>query len=463
MPNGKLARFFENIKGKSVCLIGFGVSHRDLAAFFTVRGAKVSVCDRRPRENFEEAADLEAQGVTLHLGADYLSHLDADIIYRTPGLRFYTPELTEARRRGKIVTSEMETFFDLCPCPIIGVTGSDGKTTTTTLISEMLKAAGKTVRLGGNIGRALLPIIEEIQSGDFAVAELSSFQLISMRRSPDIAIVTNVSPNHLDMHKDMQEYIDAKRNIYLHQSAFSKAVLNEDNNITYSFKDDILCRIYTFSRKTIPERGAFLDGEGFLCFGESGEKTRLFHMDDIKIPGMHNAENYLAAISAVWGLVEISVMRKVAREFGGVAHRIEFIRELDGVQWYNDAIATSPARVVAGLNSFKQKIILIAGGYDKKIPFESLAPEIIKKVKALILIGAAADKIYQAVTSAAGFDPSALKIHRAASTGECVKIAREIARPGDIVSLSPACASFDMYKNFEARGEHFKRLVKALD
>ena len=283
-----------------------------------------------------------------------------------------------------------------------------------------------------------------------------------MRKSPDVAVITNVAPNHLDVHKDMQEYIDAKRNIYLHQGGISRTVINADNQITASFLPEIRGEAMQFSRKIAPKLGCYLAEDGTLTMADRHSVTPVLHMDEIRIPGIHNVENYLAAISAVWGEVSKEKIVSVAQNFAGVEHRIEFVREFDGVKWYNDSIASSPTRTIAGLNSFKQKLILIAGGYDKKIPFEPLAPKIIEKVKVLILMGVTADKIETAVTSCEGYDPKELSVIRVSSMQEAVNKAREAANPGDIVSLSPACASFDLYPDFEARGRHFKELVNAL-
>lgn len=455
--------FFESIQGKRVALVGLGVSHTELAGLLADKGAQVTVWDRKTREQLGEAVPaLQQKGVRFELGADDLSRLECDILLRTPGMYYNRPELTALREAGVVVTSEMELFFDLCPCPIVAVTGSDGKTTTTTLIAEMLRAQGKTVHLGGNIGRALLPIVEQIRPTDWAVVELSSFQLISMRKSPDIAVVTNVSPNHLDVHGTMEEYIDAKKNLFRHQGAFGTCVLNLDNAITRSFAAEVRGTVRFFSRREKPRIGAYINEENDIFYLSRGGEQKVMNRADIRLPGVHNVENYLAAIAAVWGLVEVENIRKVAREFGGVEHRIEFVRELNGVKWYNDSIATSPTRTVAGLNAFGQKLTLIAGGYDKKIPFEPLAPKILEKVRLLILTGVTAPKIEQAVRACPGFAEAGLTLLHAKDLEEAVRLAWENTHPGDIVTLSPACASFDQYPNFEARGNHFKELVRAL-
>lgn len=456
--------FLEGLNGRTIALCGIGGSNLPLIQLFGKYGAKVLACDKRSREALGENADkAEEYGAELRLGDGYLTDLGADIIFRTPGMKYYMPELVEARRNGTAVTSEMEVFFDLCPCRTIAVTGSDGKTTTTTIISEMLKAQGYTVHLGGNIGRPLLPDIESISPDDVAVVELSSFQLISMRKSPDIAVVTNLAPNHLDIHKDMQEYIDAKKNIVLHQNAFGKAVLNLDNDISNSFEEYTRGQTYKFSRRQPVYNGAYMSAGGDIIMSCYGKETVIMKASDIKIPGLHNIENYLAAICAVWGMAEPETIRSVAESFGGVEHRAELVRVLDGVSYYNDAIGTSPTRTVKGtLSLYDKKIILIAGGYDKHLSYDEMGAVVPDKVKVLILFGATADKIETATRAAASYSEGNPVIIRVSSMEEAVKAARENAVEGDIVSMSPASASFDMYKNFAEKGLHFKRLVNEM-
>ncbi len=461
--NEKVKMFFDSVKGKKVTFCGIGTSNLPLIELFAKNSADVYACDKKSYEQLGENAKIaEKAGAKLILGDDYLKNLDTDILFRSPGTPFYKEELEEMKSRGVVVTSEMEVFFDLCPCKIIAVTGSDGKTTTTTIISEMLKAAGFNVHLGGNIGKPLLPEIESISPEDFAVVELSSFQLISMRKSPDIAVVTNLAPNHLDIHKDMQEYVDAKKNIILHQNAFSKAVLNLDNDIANSFDKDVRGQVSKFSRRNTVKNGAYLNGTT-IVYSDYGRETSVMDIKDIKIPGMHNVENYLAAVTALWGIVTPEIMKKVAQEFSGVAHRAEFVRELDGVKYYNDSIASSPTRTALGtLSLYDEKIIIIAGGYDKHIPYEPLGPVICKKVKTLILLGDTAEKIKKAVTECGEYSENNPKIIMVNNMEEAVNEARENAVKGDIVSLSPASASFGLYKNFEERGNHFKDLVNSL-
>ena len=455
---------FTVLQGKEIALIGLGVSHRPVARLLAQKGMNVTVYDKKsPEELGEPARELAAMGVAFVTGEDYLQRLRGDVIFRTPGMYFNHPRLRELMKAGCAVTSELELFMQCCPCPVIGVTGSDGKTTTTSLIAEMLRQSGKTVHLGGNIGRALFPELETVKPDDVAVAELSSFQLLSMRQSPEIAVVTNVTPNHLDVHGTMEEYISAKKNIFLHQGAFTATVLNADCPTTAGFAGEVRGDCRWFSRRHPVKRGAWLDEAGVLHYTDGSGDTALFPMSEIKIPGLHNVENMLTAIAAVWGLVPPEVIRRVANTFPGVEHRIEFVRELDGVRWYNDSIATSPTRVISGMLSlFPQKILLIAGGYDKHIPFEPLGPAVCDKVKTLILLGDTAQKIQDAVQAAPQYQEGCPEILRVDNMEQAVAAAAAHAQPGDIVSLSPACAAFDLYPNFEVRGRHYKDIVNGL-
>lgn len=460
----RIENFFKSMNGKKIAFCGIGTSNLPLIELFIKYGASVTACDRRTREQQGDSADVaQKAGAKLSLGDDYLKNLDVDIVFRTPGMRYYMDELVEMRNRGVVVTSEMEVFFDLCPCKIYAITGSDGKTTTTSIIAQMLQAQGKTVHLGGNIGKPLLPEIESIGYDDAAVVELSSFQLISMRKGPDVAVVTNLAPNHLDIHKDMQEYIDAKKNLVIHQGAFSRVVLNKDNEITNGFEPECRGRVLKFSRKSQLNNGAYLDENNNIVFADNGKKTVVMNIADIKIPGMHNVENYMAAISAVWGEVSVENIVNVAKTFAGVEHRAEFVREFEGVKYYNDSIASSPTRTALGtLSLYDFKIILIAGGYDKKIPYDGLGPVICDKVKYLILMGATAPKIKAAVLNADNYSDGNPTIIEVSNMEEAVAKAREVAKPGDLVSMSPASASFDLYKNFDQRGKHFKSIVNGL-
>ena len=454
-----LHEYLHSIRNKSVAVIGIGVSNTPLIRLLLDQDIDLTACDKRSREDLGDLGDeLEAKGCKLQLGESYLQGLYQDVIFRTPGLRPDVPELLAAIERGSVLTSEMEVFFEVCPCPIIAVTGSDGKTTTTTIIAELLKAAGNTVHVGGNIGNPLLCEADTMKPTDYAVLELSSFQLMTMSRSPHIAVVTNLAPNHLDMHHGMEEYVASKENIFRHQGERDIAVFNLDNDITREQATRAAGKVLQFSRKEEPAEGVFLRGEDIIV-RKDGEERKLMTTADIRIPGVHNVENYMAAIAAVYSLVPDDVIVKFAREFGGVEHRIEWVRTYRGVKFYNDSIASSPSRCIAGLRSFTQKVILIAGGYDKHIPFDVLGPEIVEHVKLLVLCGATADKIRAAVENAPDYREGSPKIIEVTPFEKAVETARDLAEEGDIVTLSPACAAFDQFKNFMVRGRTFKAIV----
>lgn len=454
----KFSQFFRDVRGKSVAVLGMGVSNTPLIRLLLEAGAHVTIRDRK-----EEAAEnmtakaFASHGATLVFGENYLDDLNESIIFKTPGMRPDLPELLAAKESGSVITSEMEIFFEVCPAKTIGITGSDGKTTTTTIIHELLKTEGHTCYVGGNIGTPLLDQVGKMKPDDICVLELSSFQLMTMNSSPDIAVITNIAPNHLDVHRSMDEYIDAKRNIYRFQNG-GRLVLNADNDITYDISKLEGLSSVLFSRKRVLDDG-FSVCDGFICKGSE----RIVRTADIKIPGLHNVENYLAAIAAVDGLVSHDTIVSVAKNFGGVAHRMELVRELHGVAYYNDSIASSPTRTIAGLRSFPQKVILIAGGYDKHIPFDVLGPEVVEHVKALVLVGATAPKIREAVVQAPDYDPEVLPIFECDTFENAVHTAASTAQSGDIVTLSPACASFDLFRNFAERGDRFRAIVSALD
>ena len=444
-------RYFTSIKDKKIAVLGLGVSNRPLVRLLLSFGCEVTGCDRTPREKVDaEVLELEEMGCRLSLGDGYLENVEAELLFRTPGMHPGHPAIAALADKGAKVTSEMEVFFAVCPCPIIAITGSDGKTTTTTLVSEMLKAEGKTVWLGGNIGTPLLPLTTQMQPEDMAVVELSSFQLMDMTRSPERAVVTNLSPNHLDVHKDMDEYVEAKKNIFRFQKDTGLLVLNADNAITAGFTGNGTTK--TFSRQ----------GQGDVCLRDGiicRNGTAVLDTKDILLPGVHNIENYMAAIAVVEGLVSDDTIRHVAKTFGGVEHRIELVRIKDGVRFYNDSIASSPSRTIAGLRSFSEKVILIAGGYDKHIPYDVLGPEVCKHVKKLFLCGATAPQIRAAVENCGIAQP---EITDCGDFESAVRAAAAAAERGDVVLMSPASASFDQFKNFMVRGECFKKIIMEL-
>ncbi len=460
--NSKVDAWLETLSGKKILVLGLGVSNRPLVRILLRRGLDVTGCDATPYEKLDdEVLALERAGCRLRTGPGYLEDLSGDVVFRTPGLHPYRPELLALKASGAVITSEMEAFFRVCPCTIIAVTGSDGKTTTTTLIAEFLKQAGKRVWLGGNIGTPLLPLAEQMEPDDFAVVELSSFQLMDFPLSPQIAVITNLSPNHLDVHKDMEEYVNAKKNVFLHQGPNDTVILNMDNTLTHAMRAEAPGKVLEFSRQGVPVQGAY-SNDGVVLWAQNEFKTLIMTQSDILLPGLHNVENYLAAICAVRPFVTTRDIRAVARSFAGVEHRIELVRVKDGVRFYNDSIASSPSRTIAGLRCFSEKVILIAGGYDKHIPYDALGPEICEHVKLLVLTGATAPKIRESVLTCGSARRSAPEILEIDDFTEAVKAAAARAKAGDVVILSPASAAFDKFKNFMVRGRFFKDLVNGL-
>ncbi len=454
----KFDEFIQEVKGKDITVIGIGISNLPLIKFLIENGANVTARDKNTRKDMAETADeLEALGVKLILGDGYLDNLSGDIIFKTPGMRFDVPALLDAKERGSKVTSEMEVFFDVCPSHIIAVTGSDGKTTTTTLIHKMMTNAGYTTWLGGNIGAPVLEDTGKMKEDDWVILELSSFQLHTMRKSPEIAVITNISPNHLDMHKSYEEYIDAKKNIMLYQKEGNILVVNADNDVTAKIGREAAGAVRYFSRRG--KADVYLDGDVI-----KRGNVEVLNINDIKIPGMHNVENYMTVIAAVSGLVSDDIIREVAKTFGGVEHRIELVRILDGVRYYNSSIDSSPNRTINTLRVFPDKVVLITGGRDKKIPYDALGPALAEHVKTLVLIGETSDVIEEALEKEikrTGHGKN-IEVIRASTYDEAVNTARSRAESGDVVLLSPASTSFDMFRNFEERGHLFKKIVNEL-
>ncbi|MBP5231683.1 MAG: UDP-N-acetylmuramoyl-L-alanine--D-glutamate ligase [Clostridia bacterium] len=442
MPNS----YWDRYKGKTVGFVGLGISNRPVFDRLVQYGVRCVVRDRKP------LTDSFAPCVKLVTGEHYLDGIDEDVLFLSPAVRPDIPALLDASKRGVSVTSEMQEFFSNSPCHIIGVTGSDGKTTTTTLIGKLLEASGASVRLGGNIGINLLAEIDDIRPDEYAVVELSSFQLFKMTRSPDIAVITNLAPNHLDWHRGMQEYADAKANILRFQKAAGVAVLNADDPYTERYASESKGSVRLFSGCRKLEDGVWFDQEGIY----RGDKKILCDSDILAV-GRHNRYNYCAAIAALGDLVSEENIKSVATSFRGVEHRIEFVREWNGIRFFNSSIDSSPSRTRACLSSFSDKVIVICGGYDKQIPLDSLGPLFLEKVKHAFVCGATAEKL-EAVFSASGFQSYEVK----PTFDEAVSSAAARAEPGDCVVLSPAAASFDQFKNFEERGNRFKQLIMNL-
>ena len=457
-----LSEYINTIKDKKIGVIGIGISNIPLIRLLSFSGVDVTALDAHSIDELgADAFELLSIGVKLKLGKDYLDNLDYDVIFRTPGLMPFDEHLVRAEENGAIVTSEMEVFFKVCPCRIIAVTGSDGKTTTTTIISELLKAAGYAVHLGGNIGHPLLCDSPFMNKDDVAVLELSSFQLHSMDCHPNISVITNISPNHLDKHKDYQDYITAKKSVFNKQNGDDILVLNADDELVSSFKDEAESKIRFFGMEKGNSDGVYSYG-GSVYRLSGGIEKKILDVSEILLPGEHNVKNYIAAFAATDGLVNDGICKSVAASFKGVEHRLESVREVNGVKYINDSIGSSPSRTIAGLKSFSNKPVIILGGYDKKIPFDSLGEEVCNRAKAAVITGDTAMKIKAAIENAPGYNSAVsegFKLYLVDEFDEAVNKAREIAKIGDTVLFSPACASFDHFKNFEERGNHFKKLV----
>ena len=417
--------------------------------------------EKRIMEMQEQVEKLKKlDNIEFVLGENYLSNLkDSDYIFRSPGVKPSTPEIVEAQKNGVVLTSEMETFIHLTDATVIAITGSDGKTTTTTLTSLFLKEAGKKVYVGGNIGTPLLDKVEEITKDDYVVLELSSFQLMTMNEKIDRAAITNVAPNHLDYHKDYEEYIEAKARVFKNQDENGILVLNEDNEFTNRYESQAKGKIRKFSLEKETKCGVYYK-DGKVVSSVSGNIKEIMDAKDIKIVGMHNVANVCTAASLVVDICGEKAIKNVAMNFGGVEHRMELVREIEGVKWYNDSIASSPSRTIAGLKAFNQKIILIAGGYDKHIPYDVMGPYLLDKVKLMILVGTTSPLIKEAaVKEAIKTGRDVMPIVEFDNLKDAVEYAKNNSNAGDIVAMSPASASFDLYKNFMIRGDYFKELV----
>lgn len=463
--NTKLEEFNKYIVDKKVAIIGIGVSNIPLLEYFNKKGAKVTVFDRRNIENIDKNIidTISNYCMGMSFGVDYLSKLHGfDIIFRSPSCRPDTKEIEEEVNRGAILTSEIEMLMKMCPGTIIGITGSDGKTTTTSLIYEIIKQKGYNCYLGGNIGIPLFTKIDEMKKDDIIILELSSFQLMDMEISPNISIITNITPNHLDIHKSYEEYIESKKNIFKYQNKDGILILNYDNDITREFEKEANGKVIFFSSKTKLENGIIYDDEKIKSC-ENGIRRHILNTKNIYIKGIHNFENICAAIAATAPLVDIDTQSKIITEFKGVHHRLEFVRDINGVKWYNDSASSSPTRTIAGISAFNEELVLITGGYDKNLDYTPMAKPIVDKVKTLILIGQTSEKIYNAVKQEMKNQNKVVEIYKCDSLQDAIDIANELAWPEEVVLFSPGSASFDMFKNAYQRGDIFKELVNQIE
>ncbi len=441
-----------------IAVIGLGVENTPLVRFLKKQGHQVTVFDKQDRKQLgQRYEEFEGLGVNMVLGSNYLDNLrvdEYDTIFVTPGMPKDLPKLLEAKEKGVRLRGQTDLFLEVCQAPIIGVTGSAGKTTTTTLIYEILKSSGRKVFLGGNIGRVLLEDVESITKDSIVVLELSSFQLELARHSPDIAVVLNIQENHLDIHGTMEKYVLAKKQIMEYQDEGDWLILNDKDPVISTWDREAKGKVAYFGR----ELGAHIEDDYLLWNGE-----RIVAISDIRLPGKHNLMNALAAIavSKILGVAK-DVIADVLRTFEGIEHRLEPVRAYRGVRFINDSIATSPDRTRAALASFEEPIFLIAGGYDKGLSYEELAKDIVRRVKVIFLMGETAKKIGQAVEKEKKLQGSDILIRYVESMAEAVSCAYALAAEGDLVLLSPGAASYDMFSNYVERGRVFKKLVADL-
>ena len=459
--NKKLQEFNEYIRFRKVAVIGLGVSNLPLLDYLYEKKAQVTIFDDRTIDEISKDIinKITTYGFEFSFGKNCLEKLNGfNIIFRSPSCLPTNPELQQEANRGAIVTTEVEMLMEMCPCKIVGVTGSDGKTTTTSMINAILKKAGYNTFLGGNIGTPLFTQLPEIKPDDIVVLELSSFQLMNMQISPDISVITNITPNHLNIHKDYEEYINAKKNIFKYQNENGILILNYDNDITRECSKEANGKVVFFSSNTKLDNGFIVDGD---IIKECEDKVRkhILNTDEVILRGNHNFQNIATAIAATKTLVDTDIAVEAIKEFKPVEHRIEFISEIDGAKWYNDSASSSPTRTLSGINAFKENIILIAGGYDKNLDYKPLAKPILEKVSALILIGQTAEKIFDVVKEEAEKQNKSINIYMCDTLEQTIELAKKTAKKGDVILFSPASASFDMFKNFADRGQKFKDLV----
>lgn len=461
--NEKLNEFNHYLKNRKVAVIGLGVSNIPLIDYLRKYKANVTVFDKRNIDDIDKNVmdKIVEYGMEFSIGNDYLSKLKGfDLIFRSPSCLPTTKELIEESNRGAIVTTEIEMCVELCPGKVIGITGSDGKTTTTTLIYELIKAKGYNCFLGGNIGTPLFTKVNEMTPDDIIVLEMSSFQLMGMTISPDIAVITNITPNHLDYHTDLEEYIEAKTNIFKYQTQENTLILNFDNPITRELGKKAKSKIIYFSDQVRLDNGYIVD-ENKIKLCENKLRKHILNTNDIPLIGKHNYQNICAALAATKDLVDEETAKKVISKFAGVHHRLELVKtSKKRVKWYNDSASSSPTRTISGIKAFDKKVILIAGGYDKNLDYTPIGKPIVDGVKTLILMGSTKNKIYNAVSKELEAQNKKLDIYEAFSLEEAIEIAEDISTPGDIVLFSPASASFDMFKNAYDRGDKFRSAVQ---
>lgn len=463
-----MKNMYPQFKNKKITVMGLGLfgGGVGVAKFLARHGAHVTVTDLRDTAELSQSiSQLEGFPITYKLGGHFEEDfINTDMVIVNPAVPQNSKFLQIARSNHISVDTEINIFLKLCPAPIIGITGSNGKSTTTTLTGRILQQAARTTWIGGNIGISLLSHLEEIKSQEIVVLELSSFQLKefhAIKKSPQVSIVTNISPNHLDRHKDMNDYIQAKKGIILHQKPEDYTILNYDDMELRNWEKECKGQVLWYSTKHTLKNGAFIKGEN-IVLSINGKDISIPCTSRVKLPGIHNLQNILAASCAAYlaGASERHI-EKAVTTFTGLEHRLEFVREIHGIQYYNDSKATTPESAIAAITAFQAPVVLIAGGYDKGSSFERLAEICARYTKSVILIGKTAEKINGLILKKIDLK-KVPTIHITDNFREAFQKANAIAKRGDIVLLSPACASYDMFTNYEERGRLFKDMVLAL-
>lgn len=459
--NKELNNFNNQLKGKKIAIIGAGVSNIPLIKYLYDLECKITLFDKNNLSNLsKEVKDLiDEYKPNLSLGTNYLEKLSGyDIIFRSPSFLPTNPYLIKEEEKGALITTEVEQVIRLAPCKVIGVTGSKGKTTTTTIINEILTKLGYHTFLGGNIGIPLFTKIKSMKKNDIVVLELSSFQLMNMKVSPNISLITNISPDHLDIHNSYEEYIDAKKCIFKNQTKNDVIILNKNDKIVKEMAKETISIVKYFGTNKIKD--SYYLKDNYIKYNDN----IIIDTRKLILKGKHNYLNICAALNVINEITKIpnDKIENIVKKIRSVHHRLEFIREIDGIKWYNDSASTTPDKTLAGINSFQEKIVLIAGGYDKNISYEPLAIPILKKVSKLILFGDTKNKIYEAVMKEKKKNNYDIKIYVMDTLEEVIDVAYEVSQSGEVVLFSPASASFDMFKNAYQRGEKFIELVNKL-
>jgi len=447
-------------KNKKILIVGFEVEGKATFDFLKQNGIVADIADRLSEDDFHKRnTELKGSDINIILGDKYLDNIsDYDIVFRTPGLSPLNEKLVEARGKGTDIKSQIKLFMELCPCQIIGVTGTKGKGTTSSLIYEILKGSRRDVYLGGNIGVPAISFIDQLSQDSIVVLELSSFQLMDLEKSPNVGVVLGITSEHLDYHKDRNEYVEAKQSIVQYQGVDDFAVVNIDYETSRSFKDITKAQTFEISTAHEVEMGCYVNKNDDIILSSGGKEEKIASFDELQLRGKHNLENVCAAVSAAYLTgADLDAIRKGVKSFKGLEHRLEFVAEVKGVKYYNDSFATTPETTIAAVKAFHESIILIAGGSEKGSDYTEMGKAIAGKVKTVFLIGNTAGEIKEKILVV---NPNADIQEGFTDMDELMQRVKGAAKEGDVVILSPGCASFGLFENYKQRGELFKKAVR---